>query len=67
MATADLRNRLELLMTERFAASEHGLDRNAVYMDDLEADLSAARDAYVGMAVTEIASLRGQLDGPLRG
>jgi hypothetical protein len=32
-------------------------------MDDLEADLEAAHDAYVGLAVSEIATLRGELFG----
>ena len=31
---------------------------------ELEDDLSAARNAYVGLAVTEIATLRAQLSGP---
>jgi hypothetical protein len=32
-------------------------------MDDLETDLEAARAACVGLAVTEIATLRGELLG----
>ena len=33
-------------------------------MEALERELAATRDAYVGLAVTEIATLRGQLFGP---
>jgi hypothetical protein len=36
-------------------------------MRDLEDDLLAAREAYVGVAVTEIATLRGELFGPQLG
>ena len=37
--------------------------RNELYMADLETDIAASRAAYVALAVTEIASLRGQLSG----
>jgi hypothetical protein len=67
MTATDLRLQLDRLMVERFAAVEHGLDANATYMSDLDADLTAAREAYVGLAVTEIASLRAQLSGALHG
>jgi hypothetical protein len=36
-------------------------------MSDLRSEIDATRDAYVGAAVTEIASLRAQLDSPLYG
>jgi hypothetical protein len=62
-AQAELR-RLEL---ERAAAIDAGLAGNDLFMADLEEDLAAARAAYVGLAVTEIARLRAHLDGPLRG
>ncbi len=57
--------RLELrrLTAERLDAIEAGLGDNAVHMRELEDELVAAREAYVGLAVTEIASLRGQLSG----
>jgi hypothetical protein len=63
MSAHDMRLHIGRLMAERFHATEAGLGENAVYMDELEGDLSAARDAYVGLAVTEIATLRGQLFG----
>ena len=31
---------------------------------DLEIDIAASADAFVGLAVTEIATLRAQLSGP---
>ena len=62
-----LREQLYLLERERTAAALNGLGQNALYMDDLLDEIAAARSAYVGAAVTEIASLRALLDGPLRG
>jgi hypothetical protein len=58
--------RLELdrLLDERRHALLAGLGDNARYMDDLDADLDAARAAYIGAAVTEIASFRAALSGP---
>ncbi len=64
MSSNELRIRLGHLMAERQAANEAGLGDNGTYMTDLEDELAAAREAYVGLAVTEIASLRGQLSGP---
>ena len=61
------RTRLEALRAEQAAASLAGLTGNAMYMADLADDIAAAEAAYVGAAVTEIASLRGALDGPLEG
>lgn len=58
-----MRRELERLMAERHAASRAGLSDDGVYMTELDDELTAARDAYVGLAVTEIASLRGELSG----
>jgi len=55
---------LDELLAERATALGTGLAHNVIYMDDLEADLEAAREAYVGLAVSEIATLRGELFGP---
>jgi hypothetical protein len=63
MTSTAARHHLERLVAERAAAFASGLHHNAVYMDDLEADLAASREAYVGLAVTEIATLRGELFG----
>jgi hypothetical protein len=63
MTASDLRLQLGRLMAERLDAAEAGLGSNARYMRDLEGDLAAARAAYVGLAVTEIASLRAHVSG----
>jgi hypothetical protein len=64
---AELREQIALLESERALASLTGLMYDAAYMADLQADILAASNAYVGVAVTEIASLRGQLTGRLHG
>ena len=63
MRANDMRLYLAGLMAERLEATEANLDGNTLYMQELEDDLIAAREAYVGLAVTEIASLRGELSG----
>jgi hypothetical protein len=63
MSSHDMRRELERLMAERDAANRAGLSDDGVYMTELDDELAAARDAYVGLAVTEIASLRGELSG----
>jgi hypothetical protein len=64
---ADRRRHLELLNAERVAATLAGLGANREYMDDLESEIAAERAAYAGTAVTEIATLRAALSGPLQG
>jgi hypothetical protein len=61
MTAPDMRIHLTRLMAERFDARRSDLAANASYMDDLEDDLTAARAAYVGLAVAEIAALRADL------
>jgi predicted phage gp36 major capsid-like protein len=53
------------LEAERALAAATGVAMIAGYMEDLEWELEAWREVYVTAAVTEIASLRAQLDGPL--
>lgn len=67
MTALDVRLELGRLAAERLDAIEAGLGDNAIYMRDLDEDLVAARASYVGLAVTEIATLRGQLFGPQTG
>jgi hypothetical protein len=67
MTAADLRTRLTQLTAERLDAVEGGLEDNAVYMDTLDDEIAAVRRAYTIVAVTEIASLRGQLTGVAAG
>ena len=58
---AALRSRLDELVLERAAARFAGLDGNASYMQDLDSEVEATESAYVGLAVTEIATLRAEL------
>lgn len=60
----DLKAQLLDLEAERAMAPLYGLDRNTSYWSDLLEELASTRAAYVGAAVTEIASLRAELDGP---
>ena len=64
MTAAHARTRLLGLEAERIDAIDAGLGENAVYMAELQHDLAASRIAYVGLAITEIATLRAQLGGP---
>lgn len=66
-SAAGLREQLELLERERATVSLAGLAGNDLYMVDLRDELETVRSAYVGAAVTEIASLRSALGAPLRG
>jgi hypothetical protein len=67
MTATDARTQLHRLQAERLDAVEAGLGDNALYMDDLQSDIAASRELYVGLAVTEIAVLRAQLSGPQAG
>ena len=49
----DMKTHLGRLAAERLEAREAGLEDNATYMDELGADLAAARHACVLSAVTE--------------
>ena len=62
--TLQLKDELRELLIEQAAASLQGLDQNTAYITDLEIEVTAAREAYVGAAVSEIASLRAELSGP---
>lgn len=65
--TLTLRARIRELRAERAQATLAGLDDNRLYMDSLRGEEAATRAAYVGAAVTEIATLRAALSGPLQG
>ncbi len=67
MSTSELRQHLDNLRTERAYAEAVGLDHNDLYMNDLEVEYEAYTHAYVGSAVTELASFRGQLFGRPQG
>jgi hypothetical protein len=66
-SAADLRRQLGELYAERELARAEGLSDNPLYMADLEQDIAGFRNAYVGTAVTEIATLRGELSGRPQG
>ncbi len=66
-SASEIRQHLFLLAEERVLAHEHGLDRDAAYMADLDDEIAVTHSAYVGEAVTEIALLRAAFDAPLRG
>ena len=64
VAAIDLRLRLSELRAERLLASSYGMTTNATYMTDLDAEIDEVTTAYTGAAVTEMATLRGELFGP---
>jgi hypothetical protein len=64
MTATDIRNRLEALNEERHAALAWGADAIPAYMDDLQREIESTQAAYVGAAVTEIATFRARLSGP---
>jgi hypothetical protein len=67
MTALDARIELQRLQAERLDAADAGLGANEIYMADLETDIAASRVAFVALAVTEIATLRAELGGPLLG
>jgi len=67
MTTHELHTQLLALRAERAAASLLGLDGHPTYLDDLARETEVTRHAYVGAAVTEIASFRASLGAPLLG
>jgi hypothetical protein len=63
----DIRDRLGELYTERTLALGAGLGVVHSYMTDLNEEILQTRERYVGAAVTEIATLRGELFGAHQG
>ena len=66
-SAADLADHLRLLYVERALAGLEGFSDDGAYMADLDDEIADTRHAYAGTAVTEIASLRAELSGPLAG
>lgn len=64
MTAVEARTRLESLSAERLVAADAGLAGNTLYRSSLDDDIATARLAYVGLAVTEIATLRASIGGP---
>ena len=67
MTTTEIRNHLDTLAEERAAAFAWGVDAIPAYIADLDREIDDMRAAYVGAAVTEIASFRAVLSGPQQG
>jgi len=63
----DIKQHLELLHTERALALDTPLRDDPLYMADLNEEILTTRHAYVGSAVTEIASMRALLNGRQQG
>jgi hypothetical protein len=63
VSAADLHRRLSILELERREARLIGLINSEQYRRDLEEEMAECRVAYVGAAVTEIATLRAELSG----
>ncbi len=67
MSAHELHTQLLELHAERALAEETGVARIASYMADLERDIARSHAAFVGAAVTELASFRAELSGALQG
>jgi hypothetical protein len=59
----EIHTHLVELQAERACASIEGLTVNSAYMSDLEDEIETTIRAYVGAAVTEIATFRAELSG----
>ena len=66
-AAVEMHTHLLELQAERALASIEGLTVNSAYMADLDEEIEATARAYMGAAVTEIATFRAQLSGPQLG
>jgi hypothetical protein len=67
MLAIEMHIRLKELQAERMLASTEGPAADTAYvayMADLDDEIAEANDAYIGAAVTEIATLRAELFGP---
>jgi hypothetical protein len=67
MSAIEMQGHLQQLQSERALALIEGLDSDSAYMADLDEEIVVTRHAYVGAAVTEIATLRAELSGPQLG
>jgi hypothetical protein len=67
MSAIEIQDHLQQLHAERALALIEGLGEDPAYMADLDDEITGTGFAYVGTAVTEIASLRAELSGPQLG
>lgn len=65
MTAAEVRGHLIKLEAERALALDNGLGEVATYMAELDEEIEYCRQLYVISAVTEIATLRAEISGPL--
>ena len=64
---AEIQVALRLLYIERALAEIEGLAADASYMADLLDEIHGYQAVFAGTVVTEIATLRAELSGPLLG
>jgi hypothetical protein len=67
MSATEIHTHLQELQAERVLASLEGLGADVAYMADLAQEITITRHAFIGAAVTEIATLRGELFGRQQG
>jgi hypothetical protein len=67
MTAAEVRGYLLKLQAERALAVETGVAEAGLYTADIDMEIELSREIYVASAVTEIATLRAELSGPLTG
>jgi hypothetical protein len=63
-SAVEIHTHLLELQAERTLALIEGLAVGSAYMAELDWDIEATTSAYVGAAVTEIATFRAELSGP---
>jgi hypothetical protein len=63
VSAPEIRAHLGRLRIERLEAKFAGLGECQAYMTDLDDEIAVTSSAFVGTAVTEIATLRGELFG----
>jgi hypothetical protein len=64
LSAVDIHDLLQGLQAERALAPVDGLAVDSARMADLDREIETTACAYVGAAVTEIATFRAQLSGP---
>ena len=64
---AEALERLRALQFELAIAGPAGLLDDDEYVQDIEDDIATSEEVYVGLAVTEIATLRAELSSPMLG
>ncbi len=64
LSAIEIHTHLQQLQAERVLASIEGFATDSAFMADLDGEIEATACAYVGAAVTEIATFRAELSGP---